>query len=287
MMRVLTVCVALLLLCGCPRTFPEGQDPAAMFTGAHAWDSPGYRGPELELQRRFAEEQQQAEIAAGGGALPAAPGRGPEFPAQDTLIPEQMYGAYLVAGLSSGEQQFLLPVGEQDTFRFDSGGFVTFGSLAQWKESVQDGRWRKLRPGVITLTFGGAAPAEFHGQLFRDDFLYIWNYEQKSGFWMARLPEQAEERLRAGRYETSRGTLEITEVVGASLTGRVTGRQQMTVSGYYNRGILSLRWEMDDRTGTGFAAFIVSPDGKRLKGAWWVDDYEAAPFGGEWDGTAL
>ena len=44
--------------------------------------------------------------------------------------------------------------------------------------------------------------------------------------------------------------------------------------------------QQDDRTAGGFAVFRVSPDWKTLTGAWWLDDYEAAPFGGPWDGTA-
>jgi hypothetical protein len=47
-----------------------------------------------------------------------------------------------------------------------------------------------------------------------------------------------------------------------------------------------MRWEEDDRSGTGYAMFIVPAGWKSLKGAWWIDDYEATPFSGTWNGTA-
>ena len=59
----------------------------------------------------------------------------------------------------------------------------------------------------------------------------------------------------------------------------------MTINGFYNRGVLSIRWEQDDRAGAGYAAFVVGKDWQTLKGAWWIDDYEAIPFSDAWDGT--
>jgi hypothetical protein len=47
-----------------------------------------------------------------------------------------------------------------------------------------------------------------------------------------------------------------------------------------------MRWENEQHNQGGYAAFIVSPEWESLEGVWWIDDYEAVPFGGPWNGTA-
>jgi hypothetical protein len=279
------VAAACLLLAACPRVYPEGMDPQAKVTGSHPWDAPDYKGPKLRQQQKADEDVQQV---AGGGQTLTRPEHGPALPDQDSIDEKKLEGWWIVTCVTSDEKLFLLPVSEQDTFIFQSGHDVIYHSISNWKDSMQQGSYKKLKPGVLGLKFGSESEyAQMYGQLFEDDFLYIWNYEQKAGFWMARLPKQTTERLGANHFDTTRGELTINDVVGTSFTGKVKegeGRS-MGISGFYNRGIISVRWEESDRTGTGYAMFIAGPDWKTLKGTWWIDDYEAAPFSDAWNGT--
>ncbi|MDQ3024657.1 MAG: hypothetical protein M3R04_09810 [bacterium] len=280
-------CITAMLLTACPRTYPEGLDPSVKEKGSHAWDSPGYQGPELQILENARQLAPPVEQAAGGGLMEARPEKGPALPEVDTLDIEKIIGWWLVTGVTANEQLELLPVSEQDTFIFQDGGSVIYHSVANWKDDVKQGSYRKLSAGVLGLKIGGAKFTEFYGQLFEDDFLYIWNYENKTGFWMARVPDNVTERIMSNSFDTERGQLTLNDVVATSYSGKVVnGERTMTVSGFYSRGVLSMRWEEDDRTGTGYAMFIAPADWKSLKGAWWIDDYEAVPFSGTWNGAA-
>jgi hypothetical protein len=282
------VAAALLLvagcaLAGCARDYPEGADPKKKVRGAHAWNRPGYQGPEFFYMR-----ERQDPGTTDTLEVEAPPEKGPAFPTEDTLELDKLNGYWLVVAISHDEKQTLLPVSEQDTFIFQNSRSVIFHAITNWQDTVQEGSIKKLRPGVLGLKFGSAEFDEFYTMMFRDDFMYIWNYKNKTGFWMVRLPDQVTERVEANTFQTSRGTLSLTDVVGSSFIGRVeSGPQSMTVNGFYNRGVISIYWEQDDRTGNGFAAFTVGPEWKTLTGAWWIDDYEAIPFSDVWDGTRL
>jgi hypothetical protein len=284
------VCSVLLLLvvliAGCPRTYPEGVDPQAQVRGSHPWDSPAFDGKELARTQDSADDQRME--ASGGGVIDARPERGPAFPEQDTLDESKLVGSWLVVAATADEKQYILPTSDQDTFELQPRGYLVYHAVADWKDTTSDGHWKKVKPGVLGISIGsGGQITEFSSQLYEDGFLYMWSYDQRSGLWMARLPEKYTDRLEANRFDTTRGTLVLSDVVGTSFSGKVAGTRSMTVSGFYNRGIISMRWDQDDRTGSGFAMFIVSPDWKSLKGAWWIDDYEAAPFSGPWDGKTL
>jgi hypothetical protein len=250
--------------------------------GTHAWNQPGYKGEELQLVRERpgsgTTDQAKVDVRAE---------KGPAFPTEDSLDIDKLDGFWLVVAITHDEKQVLLPVSEQDTFIFQNGRSMIYHSITNWQDNVTQGSIKKLKPGVLGIKFGTSGDfVEFYTMLFRDDFLYIWNYENKTGFWMVRLPEQVTERVMANNFDTTRGTMHLTDVVATSFTGTVgEGPRGMIIHGFYNRGVISLDWTQNDRTGQGFAAFVVGPEWKTLKGTWWIDDYEAIPFSDAWDGT--
>ena len=269
------------VLCGCARKYPEGADPKSKMRGTHAWNMPVYRGEEFQ----FVRERPDA-ATTDVPQVEARPEKGPALPTEDSLDIEKINGYWLVVALTHNEKQELLPVSEQDTFIFQNGRSMIYHSITNWQDSVTQGAIKKIKPGVLGIKFGNSEFVEFYTMLFRDDFLYIWNYEQKTGFWMVRLPEQVTERIEANRFSTTRGAMRLEDVVATSFGGRVeNAKRGMTIHGFYNRGVISIEWSQDDRTGQGFAAFVVGPEWKTLKGAWWIDDYEAIPFSDVWDGT--
>lgn len=275
------ILIALLLVAGCTRKYPEGVDPKAKVRGAHAWNMPGYPGEEFRFMR-----QRPDQATTDVPKVEARPEKGPAFPDEDTIDLDKLDGFWLVVAITNDEKQYLLPVSDQDTFIFQNGRSVIYHSITNWQDNVMEGSLRKTKPGVIGIKFGNGEFVDFYGMLFRDDFLYIWNYEQKTGFWMVRLPEQVTERIEANRFDTTRGPMKLEDVVATSFTGNVgSGPRGLSIHGFYNRGVISIEWTQNDRTGQGFAAFVVGPQWKTLKGAWWIDDYEAIPFSDAWDGT--
>ena len=269
------------IFAGCTRDYPDGADPKAKVRGAHAWNMPGYQGGELRLIKQRPETG-----VSDTPEVDARSEKGPALPAEDTIDLDKLNGYWLVVALTNDETQYLLPVSDQDTFIFQNGRSVIYHSISNWKDTVQEGSIRKTKPGVLGIKFGNGEFLDFYGMLFRDDFLYIWNYEQKTGFWMVRLPDQATERVQANLFETTRGQMKLEDVVATSFSGKVANdKRGLAIHGFYNRGVISIEWTQNDRTGQGFAAFVVGPEWKTLKGAWWIDDYEAIPFSDVWDGT--
>jgi hypothetical protein len=279
--RLAALLLAFACLTACTRNYPDGTDPKAKVRGAHAWNMPGYGGPELSLMK-----QRPAGEATDTPRVELRPEKGPAFPTEDTIDLDRLDGFWLVVAVTHDERQQLLPVSEQDTFIFQNGRSVIYHSITNWKDNVMEGALRKTKPGVIGIKFGNGDFTDFYGMLFHKDFFYLWNYEQKTGFWMVRLPEQVTERIAANEFDTTRGHMKLVDVVATSFTGTVgSGPRGMSIHGFYNRGVISIEWTQNDRTGQGFAAFVVGPDWKSLTGAWWIDDYEAIPFSDVWDGT--
>jgi hypothetical protein len=151
-------------------------------------------------------------------------------------------------------------------------------------EQVSSG-WRKTSPGKIELEFGGGTQLPYYGELYQGLFLYVWNYDYQEGYWFVRVPDRATPRIGANRFDHTRGELHLTNVVAQSYEGTITGESELVVNGYYQDGVLTMRWEDSAGNQAGYAAYVADPEWQSLTGVWWIDDYEAAPFAGSWVGS--
>lgn len=277
MVRKLLIFALCLGLAACHRELPAG-DARINASGSYPWDA----GRPLP----FAPEPKAAQAPPDRTEVPAEPlQRGPAFSAQDTLLEADLPGKYMQVAIVHDEKMGAVPLGYQDLLDLEAGGHFVWRNLTDWKEDVSEGAWHKTGPGRLKLDVSADAP-ELRAELFGGQFLYFWTYEAKSGFWWAKVPRTYSERIGANSFNTTRGTLRLKDVVGASFTGTVEGQRTLLISGNYQRGILTLRWDEEDKSAGGYAALVVNPDWKSFSGVWWIDDYEAAPFGGAWDGTA-
>ncbi|GEM_PF-2142965 len=280
-MRILPVILLLAVaVCGCPRevTDDPGQPPTG--TATHPWELSDW-----ELPSELAEVSDQSSVDYSAEDEVAPPTlRGPAFSPTDSLDPEMLAGRWLQICQVSAEKMNLVPVGEMDMLELQPQGYAAYYRVAQGEVLPLEGEWRKAEPGVLGLSFGSEEEGSFYGELFAASFLYIWNYDHQVGYWFARIPPEATTTIEANSFDTSRGSLKLADVVAQSYRGTVTGTAEVTVAGYYESGILSMRWEDEAGSVAGFAAFIVAADWSELTGVWWLDDYEAAPFGGGWDG---
>ncbi|MCC7478113.1 hypothetical protein IT575_06590 [bacterium] len=265
-----------LIAAACRREGEAVERRAQMVRGTHPWDSPEYKSPVPEMPSRAARPDESAAVST-----PAD--RGPSLPTEDTLTEPAILGRYLQVCQVVQEKMNLIPVDQQDILNLQPNGYATWTGVNDGTTKVDDGSWKKSKPGALELAFGGGS-VEMYGQLYQQDFLYLWSYENRTGFWFVRLPERASPRLLANKFGTSRGYMEISRYVGSSFEGQVSGETPLIVSGFYNSGILAMRWE-SEKAG-GFATFLVSEDNKTMRGCWWIDDWEAAPFGGDWIGQS-
>lgn len=280
MMRWIVILLVCTLIGGCPRTAEVNAERAKTAKATHPWELPGWKSPVPMAG------QSTPEGAEGTGGQVTFPGqRGPALPATDTFDQKLLPGTWLVVCVARDEKLQLLDVPLQDILELSADGRTVYHHMAEGKENVQQGTWRKMDVGVLGLAFAKGEETPFYGQLFEKDFLYLWTYRQATGLWMVRLPETGANRLKANRFDTTRGRLTITASMGTSYTGKVSGAGQLEVSGYFAKGILSMRWTDYKNNSAGYAVFVTSPDMSSLRGAWWIGDYEAAPFGGTWDGT--
>jgi hypothetical protein len=279
-MRWLTygVLVLAMLAGGCPRTGGQEALPVER-TASHPWELPGYALPE-SVQATVPPP----EPVEGAVETPAL--RGPLLAEEDTLDPALVPGRWLQICQVRGERLTLMPTGEMDLLTLNPDGTGTWMLVREGEPEHLAGTWAKSGPGVLSMGFGGAEPQPMYCQLHAGDFLYIWSYDHGQGFWFARLPEEATETIAHNRFDTTRGRFLMSEVGEQAYRGTVTGESELTVAGYYQSGVLSMRWENEQHNQGGYAAFIVSPEWESLEGVWWIDDYEAVPFGGPWSGTA-
>jgi hypothetical protein len=280
-MRIALILALCLIIAGCPRT-AEINSTRANAKATHPWELPGWQDPRITQL-----PQGNAEVRGTGGKVELPSGRGPALPDTDSMDPQLVPGAWMRI-CSVAEERFILnEVALQDVMQFAEGGAVVFYTNLNGKPTTINGSWRKMDFGVVGLTMNRADEEPFYGQIFQHDFMYMWSYRHGRGWWTVRVPEQRLQALPYNRFKTSRGDLLIKTTLGPDITGVVSGAGNMEVSGYFREGILSLRWADKKNNAKGYAAFIVSADGSQLRGAWWLADFQAAPFGGIWDGEAV
>jgi len=281
-MRWLWICCALLLLCGCDRD--RDPETLARATVTHPWELESWQvPPELAAARQPAMPEYDAEQQV------ETPNRhGPVLPEQDTLDPQLLPGTWLQICFTAIERLNLVPPGEMNLIDLRPDGSGTYYAVHEYKATQYEGSWSKTRPGVVELGFGeNGVTQEMYGQLFEEDFLYLWNYDNQEGLWLARARPEMSPPIQANHFETTRGEMRLTDVVAQSYQGQLIAENEIVIAGYYEMGVLSMRWEDERGNLGGYAAFLVSPDWQQLTGVWWIDDYQAAPFGGGWNGTRV
>ena len=285
----LTTIISLLLLtalavlgpAGCKRNPGAGRPTG---TATHPWELGDQHVASglPEVERAPVEEfDPRAEVDS-----PTLPG--PAWSATDTLDPERMAGLWYPVCNVRDEIMRLTPLDQVVVLQLEPDGKVVFQAVNNGEvvNSV-DGYWAKAAAGKISMGIAGNDPKVSNAEMYGDGFLYIWDYDIQIGSWYVRLPQEASQTIDANRFDTTRGELVFTSVVGQSYEGYCQGVNKLDLRGLYTNGILTMRWEDQQGNLGGFAAFTVDPGWQALDGVWWVDDYEAAPFGGPWTGTKL
>jgi hypothetical protein len=277
---LLIMLLAMLLLVACPRQYPAGKDPALNAKASHPWELPG-----ANAEQQSAQNQSAANSSGTQVVFPDQ--RGPRLPAEDTLDESQLAGAWRQVCFVRREQLQLSVRGAMNLMELQAGGTVAYHLYAAGKQDIREGTWRKVKPGVLDIRIGSPAEMLFYGQLVDGQFLYLWNYDSQEGLWFARQPDKYAAHLERNRFQTTRGDFKIANIVQDQYTGTVTeGEITIEVRGGFQEGVLTMDWRDAKNSSQGYAVFIVSPDSSSLLGYWWLDDWEAAPFGGAWDCTA-
>ena len=283
MMRTLVAIVlcGLCMLLGCQRDYERAGYTKGEKQASYPWENLEPGDPRLPADSRRNDGAGTEE--AGNVMIPEG-ARWPALSTRDTISEEKLAGVWLRLAVMQGERIRLLDPEQIDhlNLRPDGGFAITYPASVPPRQPVE-GDWRKAGPGQLEMTVKNAEPLTLNAELFRDDFLFFWDEQQKLSYWYARVPEQRSERIGRDRWKTSLGDMRIGNVIQSRFDFEVSGPSLRSGSGYYQDGILRLRWEDTQSSAGGYGAFIVSPDWKMLKGSWWIDDYEASPFGGAWD----
>jgi hypothetical protein len=286
MMRLRTGFLMLLLvlsavLCsGCPRDMEGAGYSAQRSTATYPWEPRGEQAGQAELQQQESPSEVNAQVAIPAGE------RWPALSGKDTLDEMTLAGNWLRVAFMEGERIRLLEPELVDhlQLRPDNSFTLSYPSNAPGgARRPIDGNWSKVGAGLIELAITGGDTLTLNAQQFRDDFLFFWSKEARQSFWYVRVQPSASQRLSRNRWKTSLGEMRIGNVIQDRFEFEVSGPSTRTGTGYYQDGILRLRWEDEQSSAGGYGAFIASPDLSQLKGVWWIDDYEAAPFGGAWD----
>jgi hypothetical protein len=271
------VFTAALLLCACQRHYSAGAQPQQYGAATHPWEMKDFRMP-------LAPREGQA---GGAAEVDIPPDIGPQLPKTDTIDPAQLPGLWLqVCGAANERVNLVLPE-NMNELELREGGTAQFREIQDNKAKIYDGTWEKTKPGRLRLAFPGATDAEYFAVLFRGEFLYIWDQKRGEADWYARVPLLPTPRIMANHFDTQAGELKLTKVVGSSYEGQILSRDGLVVrvAGFYQSGILTMRWEDAQRKSEGYAAFHVDQQWNSLYGALWLDDFNGSPFVGPWDGV--
>jgi hypothetical protein len=271
---------AVLAVSACPREYPAGKDPTLNAKASHPWELSGANAAQQSTQNPSAAN-------SAGTQVEFPDQRGPRLPAEDTLDESQLAGTWRQACFVHEEKVQLSSAENMNLMELQASGSVAYHLYMNGQQDVREGTWHKAKPGVLDIRIGSPTEMLFYGQLVDGQFLYLWNYDRQEGLWYARQPEKFAPRLEHNRFSTTRGDLKLTNVVQNQYSGTLTeSGTAVEVRGLYREGVLTMDWRDAQHSSNGFAVFIVSPDSISLHGYWWLDDYEAAPFGGVWDCTA-
>lgn len=284
-MRWILLIALMLLANGCPRE-PDSARLAGGGTNAHPWEQEGWEHPLRARQRALEAAQQQGSGAETAVEAPAL--RGPAFSADDTLVEENLPGQWLQVCTVGNERINLVSPDSMDLIELQPSGSLSWAFIGQDGQRFVQGYWEKTGPGQMVLQMGDNPPTDIQAQMYGSEFLFLWSYDLKVGNWLVRLPVQGPPQVLRNTFSTSAGNFVITQLGSLGYRGVVfgEGHYERNVGGAYFPGVLTMVWEEEATNSSGYAAFIVDPEFKSLDGVWWLDDYEAAPFGGSWTGVA-
>jgi hypothetical protein len=281
--RAICLLAALLLLAGCPR---QAQNPVVGDSEAkypwqmpdspyrNAGDGPPHDDRKVDGQGAIGQEVQ----------IPNDKGRHPALDTKDNFDPSKLAGDWVIVCHVVNER---VELRGSDNFSvasfFDNGTLRLQPVVGGNAQPASNGTWEKSAPGVMLMGLDNSTPQTFYCQFSGDDFFYMWTFEHANGLWLVRKPEQAADRVMANEFTfTSGEKLHLTSVNATAITGSIEGPRPYEVHGFYSQGVMNLRWVNELDNVDGFAAFRVSPDWQTLDGVWWLNNYEAAPFGGRW-----
>lgn len=280
-MRILVLLAGILLLAvACQRDYPEGH-PSKTARATHLWDivaqskpvpEGGMQPPEPEIPQ---DEVSQRELE-----------RGPAFSEEDTIDTAYLPGAWLQLCESSGERIEPIPVDMMDVIEFAEDGRLVYHLINRGEDNPQQGTWAKVGPGTMEFTVADSEASLFRMQMMGENLFFFWNYEAQMGFWFGKLTQGVPQQIPYSRYDSNFGEMHFESVNQGQFMGTIAGQYERTMFGAYIAGILLMRWEEPDTSAAGYGAMIMSPDGTSMEGGWWIDDYEAAPFGGPLTATA-
>jgi hypothetical protein len=271
-MRTVLLLAGVLLLAACQRDYPADH-PATTAGAVSAWDF-----IDLETGPRMGDslpvtEQPEQEIEPSIEL-------GPAFSETDTVDEELLAGVWLQFCQTRNERIDTVPVEHMDVLEIGPSGQLVWHFINEGQDNPQAGWWEKTSPGVVAFQLGEQPGNEFRLQMFGGDFFFFWNYAGSIGMWFARLPEEASPRIEHNHFSSNLGDFHFESVNDNVYYGTAEGEYTRDIAGIYTNGILLMRWEEPETNAAGYAAFIVAPDWSELNGVWWIDDYEAAPFGG-------
>lgn len=280
------VIAALAILASCQRSVSESERGISDSQATHPWQLPS---GQQDWTRSMAGAEQAREIPPDGAVdLPLA--RGPQFSGTDTIDVGLLPGSWVMVGMVANERLDLRSNTAYSTLVLQRNGMFRLfiyeeGELAR----SLDGNWQKTEPGVITLVqtdqSGRAQPVAMYSEMFGTDFLYMWNYGDHRGYWYARQTmDEPYQQIEYNRYDSNLGKILLSNVGQQSYYGELTTPEGTVwqLNGYLVDGILNMAWIDSDNNASGFAAFIVEENWDRLRGVYWKNDYEAAPFTDEW-----
>jgi hypothetical protein len=278
---------ALGLLAGCQRAVSDEERARSLRAGGqYPWDAPGW-AERLTGQTPGAAPPGVSPTAPAEGSvqLPTNKGHHPLFDPQDTLNPQQLPGDWLIAAYIADETDRLVEPANMSMFRFAADGTFSLLTINGGEiKKTSPGTWEKSGPGMLLVAYGGNAPYTFYSQFDGPDFLFLWTFEGQNGLWLVRRPAQSAPHIPANDFDLSDGEhLHIAQSGAESFAGSITGAATLEVNGGYNQGVLNLRWIDHQNNVDGYAALIVSADGRQLHGVWWLSDFTSTPFGGHWE----
>jgi len=276
-MRLLLIVAGLLLFASCQRDYPQDH-PSRTASVSSIWD-------EIHVETR--PEEQQTQQPQDEEPIEPSIELGPAFSESDTVDEALLPGVWVQFCLTKDEKMEPLPPNQQDLVELADSGQLVWHFIVDGKDTSQPGYWEKTKPGWVGMSLGDQPPGEVRLQMFGEDFFFFWSYNGSIGMWFARLPQNPPQRIEYNRFTSNLGDFQFDSVNENIFLGSAAGDYTRTIAGVYTKGLLIMRWEEPDTNAAGYAAFRVSSDWQELEGAWWIDDYQAAPFGGPYDAQPL
>ncbi len=288
MMAILrmTIFLALALLAAaCQRSVSDSERGISDVQATHPWQLPSGAQDYTNVQAGADRKPIPAD-----GQVEQRLERGPQFSGTDTLDEGLLPGSWVMVGICSNERLDLRSHKEYATMVLQqSGGLRVFDYDDGVLGTTIQGSWRKSAPGVLVFSRndqnGVPQDSEVSAEMFGPDFLYIWSYSGRWGNWYVRQTmDEPYQQIGYNRYTSDLGSILFTNSGQQSFYGELTTPEGSVwqLNGYLVDGVLNMAWVDSRNNASGFAAFIIEDGWDRLRGVYWKNDYEAAPFTDQW-----